>query len=97
MEMNLNGKRKELLRALSEKEFSLDFHIFAMEAVQDAQYISEEDAENVAKLIVDCVNAGDGEDEIIEKLGLRLITQSTFSALKRRFTGSASKTGALKT
>lgn len=95
--MNLNGKRKELLRALSEKEFSLDFHIFAMEAVQDAQYISEEDAENVAKLIVDCVNAGDGEDEIIEKLGLRLITQSTFSALKRRFTGSASKTGALKT
>ena len=56
--MNLNGKRNELLRALSEKEFSLDFHIFAMEAVQDAQYISEEDAENVAKLIVDCVNEG---------------------------------------
>lgn len=97
MEMNLNGKRNELLRALSEKEFSLDFHIFVTEAVQDTQYISEEDAENVAKLIVDCVNAGDGEDEIIEKLGLRLITQSTFSALKRRFTGSASKTGALKT
>ena len=95
--MNLSGKRKELLRALSEKEFSLDFHIFVTEAVQDAQYISEGDAENVAKLIVDCVNAGDGEDEIIEKLGLRLITQSTFSALKRRFTGSASKTGALKT
>ena len=94
--MNLNGKRNELLRALSEKEFSLDFHIFVTEAVQDTQYISEEDAENVAKLIVDCVNAGYGEDEIIEKLGLRLITQSTFSALKRRFTGSASKTGALK-
>lgn len=67
MEMNLNGKRNELLRALSEKEFSLDFHIFVTEAVQDTQYISEEDAENVAKLIVDCVNEGDGEDEIIEK------------------------------
>lgn len=93
----LTKYRMQLLKVLSEKEFSLDFHIFAMEAVQDAQYISEEDAENVAKLIVDCVNAGDGEDEIIEKLGLRLITQSTFSALKRRFTGSASKTGALKT
>lgn len=50
MEMNLNGKRKELLRALSEKEFSLDFHIFVTEAVQDAQYISEDDAENVANL-----------------------------------------------
>ena len=93
----LKKYRMKLLKVLSEKEFSLDFHIFAMEAVQDAQYISEGDAENVAKLIVDCVNAGDGEDEIIEKLGLRLITQSTFSALKRRFTGSASKTGALKT
>ena len=57
----------QLLKELSEKEFSLDFHIFVTEAVQDAQYISEEDAENVAKLIVDCVNAGDGEDEIIEK------------------------------
>ena len=31
--MNLNGKRNELLRALSEKEFSLDFHIFVTEAV----------------------------------------------------------------
>ena len=93
----LTKYRMQLLKVLSEKEFSLDFHIFATEAVQDAQYISEEDAENVAKLIVDCVNAGDGEDEIIEKRGLRLITQSTFSALKRRFTGSASKTSALKT
>ena len=90
----LTKYRMQLLKVLSEKEFSLDFHIFVTEAVQDAQYISEEDAENVAKLIVDCVNAGDGEDEI--RLGLRLITQSTFSALKRHFTGSASKTGALK-
>ncbi len=63
----LTKYRMQLLKVLSEKEFSLDFHIFATEAVQDAQYISEEDAENVAKLIVDCVNAGDGEDEIIEK------------------------------
>lgn len=93
----LTKYRMQLLKVLSENEFSADFYIFVTEAVQDAQYISEEDAENVAKLIVDCVNAGDGEDEIIEKLGLRLITQSTFSALKRRFTGSASKTGALKT
>ena len=59
--------RMQLLKALSENEFSLDFHVFALEAVQDAQYVSEEDAESVAKLIADCVNAGDGEDEIIEK------------------------------
>lgn len=52
----LTKYRMQLLKVLSEKEFSLDFHIFAMEAVQDAQYISEEDAENVAKLIEDCVN-----------------------------------------
>lgn len=63
----LTKYRMQLLKVLSENEFSADFHIFVAEAVQDAQYISEEDAENVAKLIVDCVNAGDGEDEIIEK------------------------------
>ena len=43
----LTKYRMQFLKVLSEKEFSLDFHIFAMEAVQDAQYISEEDAENV--------------------------------------------------
>lgn len=95
--MNLSGKRKELLRALSEKEFSLDFHIFVTEAVQVAQYISEEDAENVAKLIVDCVNAGDGEDEIIEKARFKVDYAKYVFGVKRRFTGSASKTGALKT
>ena len=63
----LTKYRMQLLKVLSENEFSADFHIFVTEAVQDAQYISEEDAENVAKLIVDCVNEGDGEDEIIEK------------------------------
>lgn len=63
----LTKYRMQLLKVLSENEFSADFHIFVTEAVKDAQYISEEDAENVAKLIVDCVNAGDGEDEIIEK------------------------------
>ena len=68
----LTKYRMQFLKVLSEKEFSLDFYIFAMEAVQDAQYISEEDAENVAKLIVDCVNAGDGEDEIIEKARLKV-------------------------
>lgn len=63
----LTKYRMQLLKVLSENEFLADFHFFVTEAVQDAQYISEEDAENVAKLIVDCVNAGDGEDEIIEK------------------------------
>ena len=93
----LTKYRMQLLKVLSEKEFSLDFHIFAMEAVQDAQYISEEDAENVAKLIVDCVNTGDGEDEIIEKARFKVDYAKYVLALKRRFTGSASKTGALKT
>lgn len=64
----LTKYRMQLLKVLSEKEFSLDFHVFATEAVQDAQYISEEDAEDVAKLIVDCVNAGDGEDGRVENL-----------------------------
>lgn len=93
----LTKYRMQLLKVLSEKEFSLDFHIFATEAVQDAQYISEEDAENVAKLIVDCVNAGDGEDEIIEKARFKVDYAKYVFGVKRRFTGSASKTGALKT
>lgn len=87
MEMNLNGKRNELLRALSEKEFSLDFHIFVTEAVQDAQYISEGDAENVAKLIVDCVNAGYGEDEIIEKARFKVDYEKYVFGVKKALYG----------
>lgn len=87
MEMSLNGKRKEPLRALSEKEFSLDFHIFVTEAVQDAQYISEEDAENVAKLIVDCVNEGDGEDEIIEKARFKVDYEKYVFGVKKALYG----------
>ena len=41
----LTKYRMQLLKVLSENEFSADFHIFVTEAVQDAQYISEEDAE----------------------------------------------------
>lgn len=52
----LTKYRMQLLKVLSENEFSADFYIFVTEAVKDAQYINEEDAENVAKLIVDCVN-----------------------------------------
>ena len=83
----LTKYRMQLLKVLSEKEFSLDFHIFAMEAVQDAQYISEEDAENVAKLIVDCVNAGDGEDEIIEKAWFKVDYEKYVFGVKKALYG----------
>lgn len=59
--------RINLLKVLSEKEFSLDFHIEALEAVQDAQAFGEEAAEKVAKIIADAVLQGKSEDEIIEK------------------------------
>lgn len=89
----LTKYRMQLLKVLTEKEFSLDFHIFAMEAVQDAQYISEEDAENVAKTIVDCVNAGDGEDEIIEKARFKVDYTKYVFGVKKALYGLGVKVG----
>lgn len=67
MEMNLKEKRKELLRALSENEFSEDFHIFVTETLEDAEALGEDFAENIASVIVQCINDGAGDDETVEK------------------------------
>lgn len=67
MEMNVNEKRKELLRALSENEFSADFHIFVTETLEDAEAVGEDFAENIASVIVQCINDGASEDETVEK------------------------------
>lgn len=83
----LTKYRMQLLKVLSENEFLADFHFFVTEAVQDAQYISEEDAENVAKFIVDCVNEGDGEDEIIEKARFKVDYEKYVFGVKKALYG----------